>query len=882
MALSGSFSKNIGDHWRLLVEWSATQNIANNQSTVTTKFYWVGLTEYSAVYASSTRSGTQTTDGHKSTFSATAGLSAYQKKLLHTKSRTVTHNANGTKSLSLSASFDIGATLAGTYYGNQTLSASITLNSIPRKSSLDNSPDWIAGDDKYFRIDRASTSFTHKIEIYFPSTASSPFKTINNVGYSTTVNFTNSDNGHIFENLLGYVSNRNVKIRITTYSGSSNLGYNDYTGSILVPNASYMSASRNFDIGDSVPITISRANSQFTHTVRIKVGGTTIATLTGIGQSTTWNPTTTQINNMYDETPNSNTVSTEFEVETYYDGHKVNSTTDRTGTAKVVDAAPIFNSSQIAYYDQNSQTVAVTGDNSYIIQNRSDMVAQILSAAQPQKGASMDHYQIEIDGRTYTRSSIGIHAVGSTEANNDITLRVFAIDSRGNSKSSSITVKVVPYATPSLSTTAKRQSGFEDATTLTAKGSISGLDINGSNKNLIQSLMYRYKETTETTWSSWTTLSNINLTFEDYSADPIQLVLPKENSYNIEYRVVDIFQTVTVSRIVDVGIPLYFIDSIKGAMGINCFPADHVKLEIAGNTRIQGNLELVSASEEGYLTFERTATHLVKWDIDLGWGGFGVRNLTDEIVGFHIDREGNMRIGDRGGSHPEKLTVGGRVSAIGYYAEGNASSNGFVVKHSSYTNADNIATVYSDRNEGHIFRVRSHGGGLGYRNDFMINSDGSATFLGLVTASDMRTSNVLNPNSNILYLGANQETRIVDAQNTNNYSTIAAATYRDASSAIYKDNIIPFDGYDEIGILMDIDVFKYHLKSDLENGIYDKPRIGFMAEMVHQFMRDEDGVNNYSITSILWKVNQNHENRVRELENKVVYLEDIINQMLAS
>ena len=103
-----------------------------NTSTVTCKLYLVN--DWS-LNISGRSDNTCTIDGSAQTFSSPA-ISTTGTHLLGTVSRTVNHASDGSKSLTISAVFQIRATLSGTYYGTISASANITLDSIPRASSV--------------------------------------------------------------------------------------------------------------------------------------------------------------------------------------------------------------------------------------------------------------------------------------------------------------------------------------------------------------------------------------------------------------------------------------------------------------------------------------------------------------------------------------------------------------------------------------------------------------------------------------------------------------------------------------------------------------------------------------------------------------------------
>ncbi len=131
MALSGSVNSGTffyGSYLRL--EWSATQNYANNTSTITTNFF----IQMGNGYYSANESGWTNVDGEQFNFNnGSYTTSLYQKRLLQTTIKTITHNPDGTRSFNESASFTCG--FAG--IGTQTIgSTSFTLDTIPRYATI--------------------------------------------------------------------------------------------------------------------------------------------------------------------------------------------------------------------------------------------------------------------------------------------------------------------------------------------------------------------------------------------------------------------------------------------------------------------------------------------------------------------------------------------------------------------------------------------------------------------------------------------------------------------------------------------------------------------------------------------------------------------------
>lgn len=157
MASSGSFSGSIrSGHYKLLVEWSQSKNMSANQSTVTCKLYLVNDWSLSINGRSD---NSCTIDGNKKLF-ISPGISSTGTHLLGTVSQVVNHASDGTKSLTISVVFYIRASLSGTFYESITASATITLDSIARASSV-SATSVDMGAASTISISRASSSFTH-------------------------------------------------------------------------------------------------------------------------------------------------------------------------------------------------------------------------------------------------------------------------------------------------------------------------------------------------------------------------------------------------------------------------------------------------------------------------------------------------------------------------------------------------------------------------------------------------------------------------------------------------------------------------------------------------------------------------------------------------
>lgn len=233
MALSGTLTgtcvanNGASSRYDYKIEWSATQNVNANQSTITATAY---VRSNNSSYSTSTNWTSVINGSTVKTFNYHVQASAGWVNF-GSKTWTVNHNADGTCTTSISGSF------SGTYNGSYVLrsgsvSGNITLNTIPRASSftLNRSSATIGSDQITVSISRASSSFTHTVIYKFGSiTADQATKTS-----ATSVSFTPqlSDCSQIPNATSGTAT-----IVVDTYNGSTKVGTASRTITLNVPSS---------------------------------------------------------------------------------------------------------------------------------------------------------------------------------------------------------------------------------------------------------------------------------------------------------------------------------------------------------------------------------------------------------------------------------------------------------------------------------------------------------------------------------------------------------------------------------------------------------------------------------------------------------------------
>lgn len=169
MAKSGTITKAIRTGYQMKIVWTVgSQSAANNTSNVTVKVQLVSTSASYTINSSASKSGSLTINGTKYTFSFSASLTGNQTKTLFTKTVTVAHSADGSKTCSFASTIGIKVTLGGTYYGDVTASGSGTFDTIPRATTPTLSASSVnMGSSITINMPRAASAFTHTLTYKF-------------------------------------------------------------------------------------------------------------------------------------------------------------------------------------------------------------------------------------------------------------------------------------------------------------------------------------------------------------------------------------------------------------------------------------------------------------------------------------------------------------------------------------------------------------------------------------------------------------------------------------------------------------------------------------------------------------------------------------------
>jgi hypothetical protein len=712
MALSGTFiGSTVGGGYRLEIDWSATQSIANNQSTVTAKVYWCSLGSSYTVNSTADKTGSTTIDGTVTSWSTTdAALNGNQRRLVATSSKTVTHNTDGSKSVAISSVYNVAVDLGG-YVSSVSASGTAVLTPIPRETTYSGTPNWTVCSPTAFvmNFNKAATSYTTDVVIKVNGVT---IKTILGItGPSYTVSWSNLE----IQNMLIELNkdttswNQTSTIEMTTKSGTTTIGsMKSATGTFTAPTATSVSGA-NFTIGNSTTITMgSEVNTAFVYDLTATIGSYTKTLLTkgGYAASTAW-ATSTDSTSLYGQLASATSGTITYTLTTYW----ANSTTytkvrsamtssNYTASVDTTTQKPTFTATGLTYYDSNTTVTTLTGATSgaaylCVVQGQSTLVVSLPvgGLATASSGTSMSKYTCTFYGITKASSAASttvaqtftFAATDLATVNKTANAVVTATDARGVASSVNLSINVVPYTLPAVTASALRDDGFSTPVTLKLSGSISALNVNGVNKNSVSTMTYQYR-TTGGTYNPVANFTAGTATFPAYAATDINLAteLSSTNSYDVSFAVKDALNnTTTVVKTVGKGAPIFFIDSTKSSVGVNKIPDNTNSFEVGGNVTVSGSITATGGlvvNNKNYVT-ELSASI----PATAGWYRIAQTNLgiSNNLGTFEIQAAQS--------SHHSYTQL---QAGINY---GDADSNLNVVAHSTYgtptTSAINMARI---------------------------------------------------------------------------------------------------------------------------------------------------------------------------------------------
>lgn len=285
-------------------------------------------------------------------------------------------------------------------------------------------------------------------------------------------------------------------------------------------------------------------------------------------------------------------------------------------TLSIVNANPTFTAENISYRDTNPDTVAVTENDQKLVQNLSTMLATITSATS-KKGASISKYEVTFNNATRTLTSAGNIDYGTVNSANDLTLSVKVTDSRGNTATASKNVLFLPWVLPSAIMSLRRKNNYEDETYLKVTASYSPVD----DLNHI-SITYQYKPVDDENYCDPIPIEN---------ETEVTMIKDKEVAWDYKIILTDAFGSVTYNIKLPKGKFIFFVDTRRLSVGVNCFPKIDESFEVNGlkvSGYPVGSIYRTAIDVDPTTLFGGSWQLISKNIIDTGWQNFSWTNST--------------------------------------------------------------------------------------------------------------------------------------------------------------------------------------------------------------------------------------------------------------
>ena len=409
---------------------------------------------------------------------------------------------------------------------------------------------------------------------------------INGTTYSATVSPSQkiTDSGiNLFSKTLDiYHNNDGTKtltcsawIDMNTPLTSSEQSYSQNLSTI--PRASKPTlSSSSVTMGNSVTIYTNRASSNFTHSLYYQIGSNSKVSIgTGIGTSKSWTVPLSLANS----TPNSTSLSVKLWLETYNGSTYIG--------ANSVSLTANVPSSVVPTINSVNLSEAVSGIYAQFgayVQGKSKISGSI--SASGSYSSTISSYSVGINGASYTSSSFTTGFLTTSGSN---TCSVTVKDSRGRTKSQSVTFNVIACASPainSFSVSRCDQDGTPNDEGNCAKCVVSA-SISSVNNGNTKSFQIKYKKISETEWSIFD-LDNTNYTI---STTQIIQNIDTESEYNFKTSATDFFSFAEYSHNLSTAYTLVDYNQSGKGMAIGKVSTQNA-FEINMDTKITGNLTI--------------------------------------------------------------------------------------------------------------------------------------------------------------------------------------------------------------------------------------------------------------------------------------------------
>ena len=569
-----------------------SQNVVANTSTIALGMYV--YSQYSIAWSDFGTNGTSyigTATSGANCFTFTNGQSGSGTKwLIEDKQVTVSHNSNGT--LTLPIYWHWGVNSPWGQYTGPSGSYNVTLSTIDRVAPT-----------VTFSVS-AITANGFKISASSTSTADIWQYSINGGSTWTTFSTSASTSASVTLSSLSPNTSYTVKVRarrqynqVYGTSGSSTV---KTLGGAVVNSVSTVTAD---NARVTITLNVTVYEPSYINSLAIKSGNTTILTVTGLAWTKgTANRSVTlssaQRTTLLNWMASMKSFTGTFAVSSFSGSTQIGSISSKTATVQTTAgkpaspaATPAPSISGFTYADSYTTTKNLTGNDQLFVQNYSTLKVTP-GTATAKNGASISNYTASCNGLSSSNTTGSALSVGKIAKSGSVTVTLTITDSRGYTAETSQTVTVIPYTKPKISSiTLRRTNDIEAEMQLKFSGSISAVTVDGTQKNSVVYVRYRYKKTSESSYGSYTSIySGTTKSGTSFSYSNLELCsLDANSSYDFHLQIQDKLYSLSSLDLyftVPQGTPLIALRKKK--VGINT-PDPQATLDVAGDMRVDGS-----------------------------------------------------------------------------------------------------------------------------------------------------------------------------------------------------------------------------------------------------------------------------------------------------
>lgn len=375
--------------------------------------------------------------------------------------------------------------------------------------------------------------------------------------------------------ISGLTPNTEYKIKVRARKTANNLYGTSSRSTIKTLGGTVLNSVSELTIDAAAPVlslnwTVYDAN--YTHTLIIKNGDTEVLTVTGVTGSAgtnnkTYSFTTAQRTTILNAMAALASFTATFVVKTYSGTTQIGDASSKTATIKTIAANSAPTHGGFSCSDVNTTTVGITGSNALFVQSKSSLRA-VFNGGTAKNGASISSYKVSIGSKSVSNTGTTVD-FGTISVAGEVTLTATVTDSRGWTATQTITLPVIEFTGITIDSWATRRvNEVEEMSQLELVGTLSPVYVDDAATNSLQTLQYRFKKVTATSWSQYYDVSGVEKEDDRFTVDNDAFAtFDPEYSWDLQIRAVDKLSTYTITIVVPKGTPLVAYRSRK--VGIN-------------------------------------------------------------------------------------------------------------------------------------------------------------------------------------------------------------------------------------------------------------------------------------------------------------------------